>query len=106
MSGGRERTGGWDINNGYSALSRLKFDLINPQRKAAAMSRRLQFQSKPSSKSDALRLNMKKASLVSFHKPNLGDKLQRIGRHAPQYLVVIELLADQILQRVNSGASM
>lgn len=37
-------------------------------------------------------------SLAYFHKPNLGDKLQRLADLSPQHLRALELLADQILR--------
>lgn len=52
-----------------------------------------------SSPSNDSRLTTNDASLLYFHKPSLGDKLQAIAERSPQYLNVIELLADQILAR-------
>lgn len=40
-------------------------------------------------------------SVVFFHKPNLGDKLQRLAVLSPVHVRALELLADQILRSLN-----
>lgn len=40
-------------------------------------------------------------SRISSGKPTLGDKLQRLARVAPKRVRVIEILVDQMLQRMD-----
>lgn len=40
--------------------------------------------------------------LLLPHKPNLGDKLQRLAQVSPRHIFVVELLVDQILRRLDN----
>lgn len=39
-------------------------------------------------------------SLLYFRSPNLGDKLHRLARLSPNYVHLIEVLVDTMLQRI------
>lgn len=41
-------------------------------------------------------------SLVYFHKPNLGDKLQRLAALSPVHVRALEQLTDQILKTLEA----
>lgn len=40
-------------------------------------------------------------SLLLFHAPSLGDKLQWLAGNSPHHLKAVELFVDQILRRIN-----
>lgn len=42
----------------------------------------------------------RRASIVSFRKPNLGDKLQRLARLSPSRVRAVEWLVDLMLRRL------
>jgi hypothetical protein len=42
-------------------------------------------------------------SLVSFHAPSLGDKLQMLAGMSPKLLRVVEIVVDELIRRVNDG---
>jgi hypothetical protein len=52
-------------------------------------------------RSDSSSRSSKPASVVLFHKPNLGDKLQRLAMLSPLSLAVVEWLVDLMLTRID-----
>jgi hypothetical protein len=44
--------------------------------------------------------NSRHGSIVYFHKPSLGDKLQLLAAVSPKHLHALELLVDLILKRL------